>query len=853
MIESVERWFEGRGWTPFPFQREVWRRYLAGESGLVHVATGFGKTLAAWLGPVIEGAAAPEARKAPAKRGDAPPLAVLWITPMRALAQDLVKNLREVTGEVAPGWLVEGRTGDTTSTDRGRQGRRLPTALVTTPESLSVLLSREDAAERFAHLQCVVVDEWHELFGTKRGVQTELGLARLRRLAPGLRTWGLSATLGNLPEAMESLLGARAAEGAGAGALVESDRRRALEVRSVVPREIECFPWAGHMGLRLLDEVAAALDTAQTALVFTNTRAQAERWYQALCYARYDDRDRIALHHGSLDREQRAEVEAGLAAGRYRAVVATSSLDLGVDFSPVDLVVQVGSPKGVARLAQRAGRSGHAPGLGSRLLCVPAHALELVEFAAAREALERGESEPRAALQRPLDVLAQHIVTVAVGGGFIPDELLEEVRTTHAFRDLSDEEWTWALDFTRFGGETLAGYERYARVVEGKGGKLVIASRRTARDHRLNIGTIVGYGSLDVKFRGGRRLGTIEEVFVSRLRPGDAFTFSGRSLELIKVEDAAAIVRVASNPATLVPRWFGGRMPLSNELAQAVRRAMSSVKETLRTGESSGAPELDGVAPLFARQAAVSRIPEPDELLIERVRTRDGDHAFLFPLEGRLVHEGLAALLAWRATRAAKVTVTQAVNDWGLELVTRTELPVGDEEWADLLTPEGLLEDLLSCLDGSGLARRHFREIARVSGLVQQGLPGARKGQRQLQASAGLVFDVLTEHDPKNLLLEQARREVMERTLEFSRLRAGLEQLRRRTIHVERPGTLTPLGFPLWAERVRERVSSESWEDRVRQMAERLQSRSSVAAAPPSSTATGAAAESVSEARSSDA
>lgn len=761
----------------------------------------------------------------PEKRGEAPPLTVLWITPMRALAQDLVKNLRDVTSEVAPGWLVEGRTGDTTSTDRGRQSRRLPTALVTTPESLSVLLSREDAAERFAHLQCVVVDEWHELFGTKRGVQTELALARLRRLAPGLRTWGLSATLGNLDEAARALVGPAAG-----GALVESDRRRELEVRSVVPGEIECFPWSGHMGLRLLDDVAAALDSARTALVFTNTRAQAERWYQALCYARYDDRERIALHHGSLDREQRGEVEAGLASGAYRAVVATSSLDLGVDFSPVDLVVQVGSPKGVARLAQRAGRSGHAPGLGSRLLCVPTHALELVEFAAAREALGEGAAEPRPSLRRPLDVLAQHIVTVAVGGGFRPDDLLAEVRETHAYRDLTDAEWSWALDFTRFGGETLSGYERFARVVEARDGRLVGASRRVARDHRLNIGTIVGYGSLEVRFRNGRRLGTIEEVFVSRLRPGDAFTFSGRALELIRVEDAAAVVRPASKPATLVPRWFGGRMPLSSELAAAVRRAMSRVRSCLETGESTGAPELDAVVPLFERQARTSRIPEPEELLIERVRTRDGDHAFLFPLEGRLVHEGLAALLAWRATRAARLTVTQSVNDWGLELVTRGRLPVDDDGWEALLTPDGLLEDLLACLDGSGLARRHFREIARVAGLVHQGLPGARKGQRQLQASAGLVFDVLSEHDPENLLLEQARREVMERTLEFSRLRAGLEALRGRAIRVERPGSLTPLSFPLWAERIRERVSSESWEDRVRTMADRLTARSAAAA-----------------------
>ncbi|MEM9378985.1 MAG: ligase-associated DNA damage response DEXH box helicase [Planctomycetota bacterium] len=812
-------WFHARGWTPFAFQREVWERYAAGESGLVHAPTGFGKSLSAWMGPLLESAEDASSQTAPARRADAPPLTVVWVTPMRALAQDLVRNLGAVAGDLAPGWIVEGRSGDTSSTVRGRQARRLPTALVTTPESLTLLLSHADAAERFSSLRCVVVDEWHELFGTKRGVQTELALARLRKLAPRVRTWGLSATLGNLDEALRALVG----ESAG-GALVRGDDRRETEISTVVPEAVDRFPWAGHMGLRLLDQVAAEIDSATNALVFTNTRAQAERWYQALCYARYERRGEIALHHGSLDREQRGEVEAGLASGRLWAVVATSSLDLGVDFSPVDLVLQIGSPKGVARLAQRAGRSGHAPGRTSRLVCVPTHALELVEFAAARDAMARGEVEPRRPIERPLDVLAQHVVTVALGGGFRSADLLAEVRTTRAYRALTDEEWRWTLEFARFGGEALEGYDRFARIVEGPDGAFVGGSKRVATEHRLNIGTIAGFGSLEVSFRNGRKLGSIEETFVSRLRPGETFTFSGRTLELVRVEDATAYVKSSNRATALVPRWYGGRMPLSNELADAVRRAMGRARETVATGALTGERELDGAAPLFALQAAGSRVPTETELLIERVRTRDGDHAFLFPLEGRLVHEGLAALLAWRATRRASVTITQSVNDWGIELVARRDLPIADGAWRELLAPDDLLDDLLACLDGAGLARRHFREIARVAGLVHPGMPGRRKGERQLQASAGLVYDVLAEHDPENLLLEQARREVMERTLELSRLRAALDSIGRREIRVERPAGLSPLAFPLWAERIREHVSSETWEERVRQMAAKLES-----------------------------
>lgn len=822
--DAVSDWFEGRGWAAFPFQREVWREYAAGQSGLVHAPTGFGKSLAAWMGPLMDAQGDPAAQTPPKKRADAPPLKVVWVTPMRALASDLVKNLGAAARDLAPGWLVEARSGDTSSTERSRQSRRLPTALITTPESLTLLLCRSNAAEEFAHLDCVVVDEWHELFGTKRGVQTELALARLRSFRPGLRTWGLSATLGNLDEACAALVGT--GEDA---VLVRGHQSREIEMHTVTPESVECFPWAGHMGLRLLEEVALETDRAQSAIVFTNTRAQAERWYQAFCYVRYERRGEIALHHGSLDREQRADVERRIADGRLWVVVATSSLDLGVDFHPVDLVVQVGSPKGVARLAQRAGRSGHRPGAKSRLVNVPTNALELIEFAAARAALAQGRIEPRPAIPKPLDVLTQHLVTVAVGGGFAEDALFDEVRTTASYRDLTREEFGWALDFACFGGEALAGYERFSRIQKTRAGTWGPGSKRVVREHRMNVGTIAGFGSLEVKFRNGRRLGSIEELFLSRLRPGASFTFAGRTLELVRIEDATAYVKASKKATTLVPRWMGGRMPLSHELAMSVREAMGDAARLLQTGEASEHPEVNAAAPLLSLQARLSCLPGQDELLIERIRTKDGDHAFLFPVEGRLVHEGLAALLAWRATRKRSMTVTQSASDWGVELLCRDELPVDDDGWRELLSPEGLLGDLLSCLDGGGLAKRHFREIARVAGLVHPGMPGQRKGQRQLQASSGLVYEVLKEHDPGNLLLEQARREVMDRTLEFTRLRAALVAIAKRKIVLRRPQRLTPLAFPLWAERVRDRTSSESWEDRVRAMAAKLEALGSVA------------------------
>ena len=837
---AVAAWFAGRGWTVFPFQLAAWDAYLAGRSGLIHAATGTGKTLAAWLGPVAEYLAEhPDPAGWNPKLP--PPLRVLWITPLRALAADTLASLQAPIDGLGLPWLLQTRTGDTKASVKARQRDRLPTALVTTPESLCLLLTRDDAAERFADLRCVVADEWHELLGGKRGVQVELALARLRGWRPGLRTWGLSATLGNLPEALSVLVGGglegekgRRGEGEKGSEnvflipplplshspplLIPGLVPKATRIDTLLPTDADRMPWAGHRGMVLLPQVVAAIDEGKTALVFTNTRSQTEVWYQALLAARPDWAGLLALHHGSLDKKVRDFVEDGLRAGTLRCVVCTSSLDLGVDFSPVDRVIQIGSPKGVARLLQRAGRSGHRPGAESRVSCVPTNALELVEIAAAREAAAAGRIESRTPLRLPLDVLAQHLVTAAVGGGFRPAEMLAEVRSTHAFADLSDDDWLWVLDFVVRGGDSLRAYPEYARVVLGEDGVFRVPDPALARRHRMSIGTIVGEASLRVRMLRGGVLGTVEESFVGRLNPGDVFQFAGRFLVLVRVHDMTAWVRKAKATTGAVPRWMGGRMPLSGELAAAVRDKLADA----RRGHYRG-PEMEAVRPVLEQQRRWSVIPGADEFLVERVRTREGCHLFFYPFEGRFVHEGLAALFAYRISRRTPITFTLAFNDYGFELLSPSDAPLDDALRDGLLSPADLADDVLASLNAAELARRSFREIARVAGLVFPGFPGQGKTAKQLQASSNLFYQVFAEYDPGNLLLQQARREVLDRQLEADRLRRALDRLGRATLVVTTPRKPTPLAFPLLVDRLRETLSSEKLADRVRRMQAELE------------------------------
>jgi ATP-dependent Lhr-like helicase len=806
-LDRAEEWFASRGWTPFEFQREVWRAYLSGESGLIHAATGTGKTYAAWWSALLEYLNEKETRAAEALR-------VLWITPLRALAADTAEALVAPVDDLGLPWSVETRTGDTSAAVRSRQSRRLPTALVTTPESLSLLLSREHASDQFTNLRAVVVDEWHELMGTKRGVQTQLALARLRGICPKLRTWGLSATIGNIDDARTTLLGRRPSR----SRVVRGVEPKKVIVDSLIPPVIERFPWAGHLGTQMVPQVVEAIEEGETSIVFTNTRSQTEIWYQAILNARPDWAGTIALHHGSLDRKRREWVEEGLRTARLRCVVATSSLDLGVDFSPVDRVLQIGSPKGIARLLQRAGRSGHRPGADSRVTCVPTHTLELVEVAAARDGMESGSIESRYPVTRPLDVLAQHLVTIAVGEGFIPAEMLHEVRQTEAFGDLPDDEWQWVLGFISNGGSALEGYPEYSKVTADDTGRWKVDSALIARRHRMSIGTIVSDADIAIQYLRGSRLGSVEESFIARLKPGDRFVFAGTPLEFVRVRDMIAWVRRAPNVSGTIPRWMGSRLPLSGELAQALRARLGEAAR----GEYRG-PEMEAIRPILEVQRKWSCIPGPDDFLIERVHSREGYHLYFFPFEGRLVHEGLAALFAWRISRIAPITFSMSSNDYGFELLSPDEAPIDEALARGLLNPDNLVDEIPASLNATEMARRQFREIARVAGLVFPGLPRSGKSARQLQASSGLFFDVFQRYDAGNMLLTQAHREVLERQLERTRLGATLQRISKANVTVTSPKRTPPLAFPLLVDRTRERLSSEKLADRIRRMQRTLE------------------------------
>ncbi|WP_342049782.1 MULTISPECIES: ligase-associated DNA damage response DEXH box helicase [unclassified Cupriavidus] len=817
LASRLDAWFTSRGWAPFPFQRDVWNAIRAGQSGLLHATTGTGKTYAAWLGALLAFADTAE-RKEPA------PLTVLWLTPMRALAADTTRALQAPLAELGIPWTVSLRTGDTGSGERAAQARRLPSALVTTPESLSLMLTRADAQQTLGRVQLVVVDEWHELIGNKRGVQTQLALARLHRWQPALRVWGLSATLGNLDHASDVLLaGVPAAQ----RVRVQGHTPKALTIDTLLPDHAGRFPWAGHLGLSMLPHVVRELDESSTTLVFLNTRSQAELWYQAVLDARPEWAGQIALHHGSLDRATREWVEVSLKQGVLRAVICTSSLDLGVDFLPVERVLQVGSPKGVARLLQRAGRSGHAPGRTSRATVVPTHSLELVEALAARHAVAAGRIEARESPDQPLDVLVQHLVTVALGGGFRADDLLREVRTTWAYRDLSDEAWQWCLDFVRQGGRTLSAYPDYRRAQPGDDGIWRVPDARLARRHRMSVGTIVSDATMQVRYwsraaSGGASLGSVEEGFIARLAPGDCFLFGGRLLELVRVQEMTAYVRRASGRKPVVPRWNGGRMPLSTELAETMLDMLEAVAQ--KRLDPRETPELPLIEPIVELQTRWSALPTRHTLLAESLHSREGWHLFLYPFAGRSVHLGLGSLLAWRLGQKVPATFSVAVNDYGLELLTPSEIDWArwlPEVLAEEARPDGgrdLARDVLGSLNAGELSLRRFREIARVAGLIFQGYPGEARSARQLQASSSLFYEVFRKHDPDNLLLGQAEREVLMQELDAHRLGATLARLAALPLDLRVLRRPSPFAFPLVVEFLREKLSTEKLADRIARM-----------------------------------
>jgi len=814
-LRLVEQWFQTRGWTPFDYQRDAWHAYLAGKSGMIHAPTGVGKSYAAWFGPLLDYMASARCKTSAKYRDAVPPLTVLWVTPLRALAADIQSTLTVTVENLRLPWTVACRTGDTSQAVKNRQKKDLPTALITTPESLSLLLSYPVARQKFNRLRLVVADEWHELVGSKRGVLLELALSRLKSWNPKLRIWGLSATLGNIEAAMNVLLG----DDAGQGRLVRGLQPKSIIVESIIPRQIERFPWSGHLGLNLLPQVIEKIEPAESTLIFTNTRSQTELWYQAIAAARPEWHGRIALHHGSLDRKARESVERGLRDGRLKGVVCTSSLDLGVDFRPVDQVIQIGSPKGIARLMQRAGRSGHRPLEISRVICVPTHALELMEVAAARCYVDQGKIEPREAVCLPLDVLSQHLVTVALGDGFDPEIMYRELKGTHAFRDLSEEQFNWVLDFVSTGGTALGAYSEFKKIAI-KNGRYRANDKKIAVRHRMNIGTISADAAVRVKFTNGRRLGSVEERFVARLKRGDVFVFAGQLLEFVRIKDMTLWVRRGRSVKGPIPQWLGGRMPLSTQLAAAVRNQLDLAGHGILN-----CAEMEALRPIIELQRRWSKIPGRDDLLIETCQSQEGFHLYVFPFEGHLVNEGLSALLATRLSRLKPLTLSVALNDYGFELLSDSEIPLEPFKDLSIFSAEKLMEDILDSVNAAEMGRRQFREVARVAGLVFQGYPGRQKSSGQVQASSSLLYNVFQRYEPDNLLFQQSTREVLERQLEYTRLAESLRRLSAANLMMVETGQFTPLAFPIMVNRLRSRVSSEKLADRVKRMQVKLEKK----------------------------
>jgi len=813
-------WYKTKQWKQFQFQQEMEDAYLSGHSGLLNAPTGSGKTFALFL-PFLAGYINehPEDYKTRKNNG----LLLLWITPLRALTNDIRKAMQSVCDDLGLPWTIGTRTGDTSTAERNALRKKLPEVLLTTPESLHLMLAQKDYPKTLQHLQVVVVDEWHELLGSKRGVQVELGLSRLKSLTPTLSTgegaenanrhlkiWGISATIGNLEQAADVLLGNDFPKEN--IRLIRSDIEKKITIESVIPHQIEKYSWSGHLGTKLLPQVMEIVAKSNTTLLFTNTRAHAEIWYHAVLDKYPEYAGIMAMHHGSLDNDLRKWVENALHSEMLKLVVCTSSLDLGVDFRPVDTVIQIGSPKGVARFMQRAGRSGHYPGAVSKAYFVPTHSLELMESAALKEAMLAGIYESRDPVLLAFDVLMQYLVTLAVSDGFRADEVFRQVKTAFAYADLSREEFGSLLDFIVHGGKTLSQYDEFLKV-ELEDGLYKVNNRRVAMRHRMSMGTITSEVSLRVKWLSGGSLGTIEENFISKIKPGDNFWFAGRSLELIKVKDMTAFVKKSASKKGIIPSWMGQRMQLSPQYCSVIRGKLDEVAHGLEKDI-----EIKALKPLFDQQAAESCLPQKHQFLIEQLESKEGHHLFFYPFEGRQVHEGMASLLAYRLALIKKATFSIAMNDYGFELLTDDFISLKEALEADLFSQKNLLDDIQKSLNATEMAKRRFRDIAHIAGLVFTGYPGQPIKNKHLQASTSLLFEVFSEYEPDNLLVQQAYNEALAYQLEEFRLRAALQRISTQEIIIKKIKRPTPFAFPILVDRLREKMTMESLEERVAKM-----------------------------------
>ncbi|MBN3518869.1 ligase-associated DNA damage response DEXH box helicase [Algoriphagus lutimaris] len=797
-------YFQTKGWKPFPFQIETWNDFLDGKSGLLNAPTGSGKTFALWFPAILEYIQQhPGTWKKPKNNG----IQIIWVTPLRALSKDIQLAMQEVCDVIGLPWKIAVRNGDTDAKTRAALKRRPPECLITTPETLHVLISQKDHKKLFQTVNAIVVDEWHELVGNKRGVQVQLALEYIQSICPStFRRWAVSATIGNLKEAAGALLGNQSPPH-----IVKANIGKEILVHPVFPEEIEKYPWSGHLGIRMLEKVIPIIEAGKTVLLFTNTRSQTEIWYQKILEARPDWAGWIAMHHGSLDMSVRSWVEESLHEGRLKLVVCTSSLDLGVDFRPVDRVIQVGSPKGVSRFIQRAGRAGHQPGLPSEIFFVPTNALELIECSALRDAIENNEMESQFPPELPYDVLIQFLVTLAVGEGLNPEEIFLVVKQTKSFENLTEAEMNWVMDFITKGGASLGSYEDFLKVSLDEDGLYRVKSKRIAMKHRLSMGTIVSEVMLKVKFKNGAYLGSVEEFFISKMKIGDRFFFAGRSLELLQVKGLTATVKVSEKKTKNVVSWMGARMSLSSKLSDKIREILEYYNQ-----ENYISEEIVRVLPILDLQNKLSIVPDRDTFLIESHQSKEGFHLFFYPFEGRMIHELMSALIAYRISISQPVTFSIAMNDYGFELLSDRPIQIEELLEEDLFTLDNFQEDIRHCVNESEMSRRKFREIASIAGLVFQGYPGKPTTFKHIQANSSLLFQVFESYDPDNLLLKQAHAEAINQQMDQEKMIKALNKINAQQIILKTPVQFTPFSFPIMVDRLsRTSISSESIEDRI--------------------------------------
>lgn len=792
----VSDWMATKGNAPFRFQEKTWEKYGAGNSGMVVAPTGFGKTFSVFLGVLIDFMNKPD------QYGKG--LKLIWVTPLRSLAKDLSKAMQEAIDEIGLDWVVEVRNGDTDVKTKQKQARQMPDVLLVTPESLHLLLAQKGRSKFFKSLKCIVVDEWHELLGSKRGVLVELAIGWLRQQDKKIRSWGITATIGNLDEALDVLLPAVTKR-----VKVVASEKKKIDIVAILPDDLEILPWAGHLGGKLVEKVIPVILQSRSTIVFTNTRSQSEAWYQMLLEAHPDFAGQIAIHHSSIDIHIRQWIEEALSAGKLKAVIATSSLDLGVDFKPVDTVVQVGSSKGVARFMQRAGRSGHSPFETSKIYFVPTHSLELIEVAALKEAVRSQVIEERQPIVMTFDVLVQFLVTLALGGGFKPEEIFPIIKNTFAFSEMTEEDWDWCMMFITVGGKIGKNYEEFHKVVKNDDGLYVVQKRRIAMLHRMNIGVIVSDAMMRVRFVSGGYIGMVEEYFISKLKMNGKFILAGRVLELARTKEMTAYVRLSSGKA-FAPSWLGGRLPLSANLSHFLRKKIAQASQG-----NPKEPELKFLQPLFARQTEDTKIPAEDEFLVEKIRTKEGYHLFMYPFEGRLVHEVMASLIAYRISKMYPISFSMAMNDYGFELFSDSEIKLTGEQLHEVLKKKDLMADIFSSINATEMAKRKFRDIAVISGLVIQNFPGEQRNNKSLQASSGIIFQVFEEHDPQNLLIRQTYMEVFNQQLEEPRLVAAFERINASKIIYRESNRFTPLSFPIKVDSLRQTLSSEDLAKRI--------------------------------------